>query len=55
MNVEINDDYIKVIAFDQSGMNSQKVINLNLDVKTMADFENVVVGSAENRARSDLF
>ena len=55
LNVEkINDDYIKVIAFDQSGMNSQKVINLNLDVKTIADFENVVVGSAENRA-IDLF
>ena len=55
LNVEkINDDYIKVIAFDQSGMNSQKVINLNLDAKNMADFENVVVGSAENRA-IDLF
>ena len=49
---KINDDYIKVIAFDQSGMNSQKVINLNLDVKTITDFENVVVGSAENRAIS---
>ena len=30
----------------------EQVINLNLDVKTITDFENVVVGSAENRAIS---
>ena len=46
MNVkEINDDFLKVIAFDQSGINSQEVFELDLDIKSFSDFENVVVAN----------
>ena len=48
MNVKkISDNFLKVIAFDQSGMNPQKVVNMDLDINSISDFENVVVASSE--------
>ena len=48
MNVkQINDNFLKVIAFDQSGMNPQEVFKLDLDIKSILDFENIVVANSK--------
>tara|TARA_S200000501_G_scaffold317279_1_gene310581 strand:- start:358 stop:1422 length:1065 start_codon:yes stop_codon:yes gene_type:complete len=49
MNVKkINDSYLRVIVFDQSGSNAQEEINIGLNINSISDFENVVVANSQN-------
>lgn len=43
----LSQDYIKVIVFDQSGVNPQQKIDIQLNIESLSEFENIIVANSD--------